>query len=185
MPAQGATAAYFATGQHHRQAEVDAAQLRAAFGRLPAGVVVITSTCPCGELAGATVSSFTSLSFDPPLVCFGLTRHSKTLSAILGHSHFAVHVVGEQPQQQQLAMRFAGDRADKFSTVVYELSPYGVPLLPVFQTVLQCVLERAQPAGDHQLLIARVLDVALSDEEPSPVVWFQRGFRLCQPPVDA
>jgi hypothetical protein len=41
-------------------------------------------------------------------------------------------------------------------------------------------LERAQPAGDHQLLIGRVLDVSLGTGEPAPVAWFKRNFHACE-----
>ena len=153
-------------------------RLRAALGQLPSGVVVVTSASPCGELAGATVSSFSSVSFAPPLVVFGLAKSSKTLSAILGHGHFAVHLVAEP--QRHLAVHFASSGNDKFADVPFRLSPYNVPLLTQFDTLLQCALERAQPAGDHQLLIGRVLDVSLGVQTPAPVAWFQRSFHACE-----
>ncbi|KAA6487795.1 flavin reductase family protein [Agrobacterium rhizogenes] len=156
----------------------DIESLRSAFSQLPSGVVVITSTGSCGEFAGATVSSFTSLSFKPPLVVFGLSQNSTTLSAILGHGHFAVHVVAEP--QQDLAMRFASSGADKFNGVDLRLSPFGVPLLTQFDTCFQCTLERAQPAGDHQLLIGRVLNVSLAAQNATPVAWLQRRFHVCE-----
>ncbi|WP_234618037.1 MULTISPECIES: flavin reductase family protein [Rhizobium/Agrobacterium group] len=156
----------------------DIEDLKGAFSRLPAGVVVITSTSPCGEFAGATVSSFTSLSFKPPLVVFGLAQRSTTLSAILSHGHFAAHVVAEP--QQDLAMRFASSSTDKFNGVGFELSPFGVPLLTQFDTFFQCVLERAQPAGDHQLLVGRVLNVSLAGRNTMPVAWLQRSFHVCE-----
>jgi 3-hydroxy-9,10-secoandrosta-1,3,5(10)-triene-9,17-dione monooxygenase reductase component len=175
MLTQGPAAPY-ASAQSWERPSVE--RLRSALGQLPSGVVVVTSTSPCGELAGATVSSFSSLSFAPPLVVFGLAKSSKTLSAILGHGHFAVHLVAEP--QRHLAIHFASSGSDKFADLSFRLSPYNVPLLSEFDTLLQCGLERAQPAGDHQLLIGRVLDVSLGTGELAPVAWFKRNFHACE-----
>ncbi|WP_321927463.1 flavin reductase family protein [Paraburkholderia guartelaensis] len=166
------------------ESQIDKQHLKDAFSRVPAGVVVVTSRNSDGELAGATVSSFSSLSFDPPLISLALSQRSKTLSAIVGHGHFAVHVVAEP--QRSIAMWFASDVADKFDSVDYSLSADGVPLLKQFETALQCKLESAQSAGDHQLLIARILQVDLSDQDSAPVAWLRRGFHMCeQLPVHA
>jgi 3-hydroxy-9,10-secoandrosta-1,3,5(10)-triene-9,17-dione monooxygenase reductase component len=157
----------------------DIEQLKSAFGRLPAGVAVVTSALPDGEFVGATVSSFTSLSFDPPLVVLGLAEQSKTLAAILGRGHFGVHIVAAP--QRDLAMRFASKSPDKFASVSHEVSRYGVPILTEFETRLECALEHAQPAGDHQLLIGRVRDVVVCKQNTSAAVWFQRAFHLIDP----
>ncbi|MGV1822368.1 flavin reductase family protein [Agrobacterium tumefaciens] len=169
-------AQHFAVQENRPEKCPDFEDLRSAFSRLPSGVVVVTSTSPCGAFAGATVSSFTSLSFKPPLVVFGLAQSSTTLSAILSHGHFAVHVVAEP--QQDLAMRFASSGNNKFNDVDFRLSPFGVPLLTQFDTFFQCAVDRAQPAGDHQLLIGRVLEVSLAGQSSKPVAWLQRRFHV-------
>ncbi|MCF1460634.1 flavin reductase family protein [Agrobacterium vitis] len=157
----------------------DIDNLKIAFGQLPSGVVIVTSQGCGGEMVGATVSSFTSLSFTPPLVMLGLAQSSTTLSAILDHGHFAVHVVAEP--QQDIAMRFASSRADKFSDIDFKLSPSGVPILSEFDTCFHCALERAQSEGDHQLLIGRIVDVSTVERDTTPVAWFNRRFHICEP----
>jgi 3-hydroxy-9,10-secoandrosta-1,3,5(10)-triene-9,17-dione monooxygenase reductase component len=156
----------------------DIHDLKSAFGQLPSGVVIVTSKGCNGDVVGATVSSFTSLSLTPPLVMLGLAQSSTTLSAILNHGHFAVHVVAAP--QQDIAMRFASSRTDKFSNIHFKLSPFGVPILSDFDTYFQCDLEQAQPAGDHQLLIGRIVDVTTAERDTAPVAWFQRRFRVCE-----
>ncbi|EUB99997.1 flavin reductase domain protein FMN-binding protein [Rhizobium sp. CF080] len=156
--------------------------LKAAFGQLPSGVVVVTSIAADNEFAGATVSSFNSLSFDPPLVALGLAQTSKTLAAILGFQHFAVHFVSEA--NRDLALRFASGSTSKFKDVSCKLSRNGVPLLAGFHTSIECVLDSAQIAGDHQLLIGRVLSASVGDDCGGPVAWFRRGFHSCLPVAD-
>jgi 3-hydroxy-9,10-secoandrosta-1,3,5(10)-triene-9,17-dione monooxygenase reductase component len=162
---------------------LDIHDLKAAFGRLPSGVVIVTSRSSLGDMVGATVSSFTSLSFTPPLVMLGLAQSSATLSAILHHGHFVVHVVAEP--QQDLAMRFASRSPDKFSDIDFKLSPSGVPVLTEFDTCFHCTLERSDIAGDHQLLIGRVINVSTAEQHATPVAWFQRRFHVCERPLVA
>lgn len=152
-------------------------ELKTAFGRLPSGVVIITSVAPNGEFTGATVSSFGSLSFDPPMVLFSLAHTSKTLSAILACGHFVAHVVSEK--NCELALHFASSLEDKFSGLSCALSAHGVPILPGFHTCIDGALAEAQPAGDHQLLVGRVLSVKIGQEDDPPVAWFRRGFHSC------
>ncbi|WP_260690430.1 flavin reductase family protein [Rhizobium leguminosarum] len=153
--------------------------MKDAFGRLPSGVVIVTSISTDGRFTGATVSSFSSLSFDPPLVVLGLAQRSKTLQAILQSTRFAAHIVSEP--NRALALRFASDRDDKFEGLSSTLSQNGVPLLPGFNTSIECILDSSQTAGDHQLLIGRVLSTAIDDEVGSPVAWFRRDFHSCLP----
>ena len=56
-------------------------ELRDAFGLFPTGVAVITARTPDGVRLGATVSSFNSVSLDPPLVHFSLGRNANSLAA--------------------------------------------------------------------------------------------------------
>ncbi|MGR6429714.1 flavin reductase family protein [Rhizobium sp. PAMB 3174] len=153
--------------------------LKAAFGQLPSGVVIVTSVGPAGEPTGATVSSFSSLSFSPPLVALGLADSSKTLAAILNHRHFAVHFVSEP--NRDVALRFASSAGNKFDGVAWTLSEKGVPLLADFHTSIECVLDSTHAAGDHQLLTGRVISASVDQEPGAPVAWFRRGFHSCQP----
>ncbi|MGV1989204.1 flavin reductase family protein [Agrobacterium sp. 22-221-1] len=153
--------------------------LKAAFGRLPSGVVIVTSVSADNQFTGATVSSFNSLSLDPPLVAFGLTQSSKTLAAILRFQHFAVHIVSEP--NRDLALQFASGSRTKFDGVPCRLSATGVPILSGFDASFECILDTAQVAGDHQLLIGRVLSASVEDDCGAPVAWLRRDFHSCLP----
>ncbi|MGV2019387.1 flavin reductase family protein [Agrobacterium radiobacter] len=152
--------------------------LKDVFGRLPSGVVIVTSIAE-DQPTGATVSSFSSLSFDPPLVVFGLAQKSKTLQAILHSRKFAAHIVSEP--NRELALRFASDAHDKFEGLACTLSQNGVPFLPGFDASIECSLDSTQTIGDHQLLIGRVLATSINDEVSAPVAWFRRDFHSCVP----
>ena len=58
---------------------MDARKFRNALGKFPTGVVVVTARAKSGELIGMTMSSFNSVSLDPPLILFSIHRKRSAL----------------------------------------------------------------------------------------------------------
>ena len=80
------------------------ADFRKAMGSFAAGVTVVTG-CHEGRLVGTTVSAFSSVSMDPPLVMVCLKRDSRTLAALSQTKAFCVNILAQE--QGDLAYRFA------------------------------------------------------------------------------
>lgn len=150
---------------------VASAAFREAMSRWATGVAVITCE-QGGERAGLTVSSFTSVSLDPPLVLFCLDRRAESL-ALLGRSvGFAVSLL--QQGQQETALRMAQRGADKFAGVSTLPGAAGHPLIEGALAHLECRTDRLIEAGDHLILIGEVL--AAAGHEGSPLLYFHRQF---------
>lgn len=139
---------------------------RMALGRFPTGVTVITARDPISQApVGLTVSSFNSLSLNPPLVIWAISNKSPNLPAFTkGQSHF-IHVLNAG--QAELAKHFATPKADKFAGIV--LSPnteeQDPPRLAESCVWFNCVTEELVKAGDHTLVIARVKDYETYENE--------------------
>ena len=80
------------------------AQFRTALGMFATGVTIVTARTQEGELVGLTANSFNSVSLDPPLVLWSLSRAAASLPAFQAGSHYAINVLGAD--QQALALRF-------------------------------------------------------------------------------
>jgi flavin reductase (DIM6/NTAB) family NADH-FMN oxidoreductase RutF len=139
----------------------------------PAGVTIVTSADADGVPVGATVSSFASLSLDPPLVLVCLRSDSRTVTALRERGAFAVHIL--ERSQADLARRFATDQADKFEAGAYSLNEAGVPCLSRCSERLDCSLENQFTGGDHQIIVGRVRSISRADGF-RPLVYAQRGF---------
>src|SRR5688572_9594574 len=92
---------------------INTRDLRRALGGFVTGITVVTSRAPDGRIAGVTVNSFCSVSLDPPLVLWCLSRTAPSYSVFLDASHFAIHVLAED--QAHLSARFGGQAKDKFA----------------------------------------------------------------------
>jgi flavin reductase (DIM6/NTAB) family NADH-FMN oxidoreductase RutF len=145
-------------------------KLRAALGRFATGVTVVTCRDADGAFVGLTVSSFNSLSLEPPLVLWSLRKASPTVAAFTAAPRFAVNVLAQS--QIDLARCFAAHGAHRFAQGPWSLGEHGAPVLQGCAAVFECEAVSQQPAGDHRLFIGRVL--AHAEAALAPLV-FQGG----------
>jgi flavin reductase (DIM6/NTAB) family NADH-FMN oxidoreductase RutF len=132
---------------------------RGALSRFPTGVTVITARAPETDLPiGLTVSSFNSVSLNPPLVMWAISNKSPNLSAFsVGRTHF-IHVLNSA--QAELAKHFATPRDDKFTGVPVQTSANASdpPRLADVCVWFKCTTDQLIQAGDHSVVIASVQD---------------------------
>jgi flavin reductase (DIM6/NTAB) family NADH-FMN oxidoreductase RutF len=136
--------------------------LRNAFGRFATGVTVVTTGTPEGPVA-ITANSFSSVSLDPPLVLWSIGRHSRRFDAFANASHYAIHVLAED--QADLCWRFSRSGAD-FADLDLSWNEHGVPLLPQSLARFECSVADRFAAGDHTILLGRVLDLETQNGAP-------------------
>ncbi|MDJ0610016.1 MAG: flavin reductase family protein [Kiloniellales bacterium] len=153
---------------------VDAATFRAALGRFPTGVTVVTSTAPDGRRIGITVSSFASVSLEPPLVLFCLGTDNPDLADLQAAGRFAVNLLAED--QSDLSNTFAQVSNDKWRGIETNSGDGACPRLAGTLAVLDCRLADAFPGGDHVIVTGQVEAIELGSEDP-PLVYFRGAYR--------
>ena len=130
---------------------------RAIMGQVPSCVAVVTATGD-RERRGITIGSFTSVSLTPPLISFNVMRDSRMHALIAAARHYAIHVLGED--QVSLSSNFAEpDRTgvQQFAQVPHTLDTDGVPIITGTVAILHCAAHATYEAGDHSILVGRVL----------------------------
>ncbi|MER7721056.1 flavin reductase family protein [Streptomyces flaveolus] len=165
-------------------------EFRAAMSRLASGVVLVTAQeppldpddpgAPRGEDVGMTATAFMSVSLDPPLVLVSLREGSRMDDLLDEQPVWAVSVLSES--QRHIAGRFAmkGRVSDR---LLFEDIPYvrgevsGSPLVGGALATLECRTEQRIPAGDHTLVIGRVLTAALPSADGGPLTYFRGRYR--------
>ena len=108
-------------------APIDARALRRAFGQFATGVTIVTTRTPEGQTVGLTVNSFSSVSIDPPLVLWSLSKRSPNLQLFCDAPHFCINVLAEH--QHEIASQFAKPLPDKFAGIEVVDGACGGPLL--------------------------------------------------------
>ena len=152
--------------------------LRSALGSFATGITVITARADDGEPIGLTISSFNSVSLDPPLILWSLSVNSPRLEAFRSASHYAVNVLAAD--QQWLSDRFAGRRNDRFADLPQLAGLGGVPLLEGCSAWFECANEAQHPGGDHLIFVGRVERFA-QGESQSPLIFHGGRYRQLAP----
>lgn len=146
---------------------------RKALGCFATGITVVTSRDESGKAIGLTVSSFSSLSFDPPLVLVCLDKRTVCLEAIKTAGYFAVHVL--RLEQRELSITFAGKLTDKFAHIAWETRVTGAPVIPGCLALFDCRTEQVIEGGDHLILLGRVAHVEYS-EAGQPLLYYRCAY---------
>lgn len=148
-------------------------RLRQAFSCFPSGVTALGAVVE-GSPVGMAVSSFTSVSLDPPLalVCVASTsatwrvlREAPVLGlTVLGHTHAG------------LCRQLSGPPDGRFRDAPWRATSRGGVLVEGAAMWMECVIEREVEAGDHAVVLLRVTALD-ADLERLPLVFHHSSFR--------
>ncbi len=155
---------------------VTSEQFRHACGRFANGVTIASVVDENGAPHGLTVSSFTSVSLNPPLilVCLG---HAVTVIDVFRRCRFfSVNVLAEN--QRELSERFARKGSDRFDGLAWSPGETGAPLIPGVLAAIECELHERIRAGDHDIFIGRMVRSHVVEGEP--LIHFRGRYRCLE-----
>ncbi len=160
---------------------VDPRTFRTTMSQHPTGVCVITAA-PEGKAVGMTVSSFTSVSLDPPLVGFFPDKKSTSWPLIAETGRFCVNLLADD--QEEICRRFAAREPNKFADVVHRFSERGLPVLDGVVAYIECSIHAVLEVGDHFLVLGEVDDMT-AERPASPLVSHRGGYAQVRPTAAA
>jgi flavin reductase (DIM6/NTAB) family NADH-FMN oxidoreductase RutF len=135
------------------KAGFDRRVFRQALGQFPTGVCVVTCMVD-GEQLGMTISSFNSLSLEPPLVLFSIDRRAASLPLWEKADGYVLNVLAEN--QKDISNRFAKSLSNKWQGTSYSPGRSSAPVLPGVAAMFECIAWAKHSGGDHTLFIAEV-----------------------------
>jgi flavin reductase (DIM6/NTAB) family NADH-FMN oxidoreductase RutF len=149
--------------------------LRAVMRRFPTGVAVVTVDA-AGQRLGLTVGSLVTLSLEPPLVGFSVSRQAALHELLREAGGFAVSLLAAD--QEAVAQHFARGVPPiaLWHGIASREGAASAPLLVGALGWLECRLADEVAAGDHTLFVGEVLSVELGEPAP-PLVHIEAGYR--------
>lgn len=151
---------------------IDGALFRNTLSHFTSGVTVVTMAHEA-ERSGLTVSAFSSLSLDPPLILICIDKTSTTLNLARQAKAFGVNILAQD--QQHLSNHFASKMTDKLENIPHHMGALGSPLLEAVHATLECKLVDELEGGDHSILLGEVT-FAEVDESKQPLVYYKGSY---------
>lgn len=142
-------------------------QLKRAM-RHVAGTVSVVTAGDLENRTGATVTSATALSVEPPTMIVNINRASSTWPIIARHRHFCVNILNEE--SQSIAERFSGmgglKGGQRYDGAVWTELASGAAALIGSVASIDCEVEEIIERHSHAIIIGRVLDVSIGGGSP-------------------
>ncbi|MHA6761421.1 flavin reductase family protein [Streptacidiphilus sp. PAMC 29251] len=154
------------------------AALRAAFACIPQGVTALCALDESGTPRGITASSLTTVSLDPPLISVAMAHTSTTWPRLRHLPRLGVSVLADD--QNETCRALAARTQDRFADIDWHATDHGAVLLGDAVLWMDCTIEDAMPAGDHQIVLLRIHALSAQPDR-EPLVFHASRFRRLQP----
>jgi flavin reductase (DIM6/NTAB) family NADH-FMN oxidoreductase RutF len=151
----------------------DSRRLRHVFGAFPSGVASVAAVVD-GAPVGLVVSSFTSVSLDPPLVLVCVAHTSGTWPVLARARRLGLSILSAE--QERAGRQLAGRADDRFAELSWRATKDGAVLLDGASGWLETSVYQQVRAGDHDIVVLRVHDLD-ADHDISPLVFHASQFR--------
>lgn len=154
--------------------------LRLAMRHWPSGVTIVSADHD--QIAhGMTVSSFASISLEPPLVMVSLQQQTRTHALINRSGAYGVTILAAD--QREISDRFAGrdtETDNRFAGLETHTLVTGSPFLAGSMACLDCRVVAQTPYGNNTILIGEVIAVQIDHSQDGPLVYFNQAYRKLQ-----
>ena len=152
---------------------IDSDTFRSVLGRFASGVTIVTARDAAGRDHGMTVSAFSSVSLEPPLVAVCVDHAASMHGLLREHMHIGISILSST--QEAYSRRFADENEDeRFDGIAFSRGEQGVVLLDDALAHLECRVAARHEAGDHTLFVARVDRAAPRDGRP--LLYYRGGY---------
>jgi flavin reductase (DIM6/NTAB) family NADH-FMN oxidoreductase RutF len=143
-----------------------------------ASTVNIVTTRTDDLIYGLTVTSFSSLAVNPPLVFVCVNKNARTHAYIEKSGIFCVNFL--TPDMSHLSDRFAGRLPDeeRFRDVAYHVESTGSPVLDGAVAFLDCTVDHSFVSGDHTIFVGAVQAGGVQHLDDTPLLYFNGQYRL-------
>ncbi|MDG6980857.1 MAG: flavin reductase family protein [Nitrososphaerota archaeon] len=147
--------------------------LKQAMRIYPQGVTVVTTDSNGPK--GLTVSSFTSVSLDPPLVLVSIAKGSAMHGVFRKAESYAVNFLADD--QKSVSDRFAGrtQAKERFEGIRFARGTTGSPIIAGARAVLECNAWAAHEEGDHTILVGKVVSAKTMNSK-KPLVYYSQQY---------
>lgn len=150
---------------------IDPDLFRSVLGRFATGITVVTTRDERGD-HGMTVSAFSSLSLEPPLILVCVAHDAMMTPVITTAKHFVVNILSDG--QEALSRRFSSTLDDRFAGIGFTRGEQGIVILDDVLAWMECRLMHCYVEGDHTIVTGAVEFARAKDARP--LLYYRGGY---------
>jgi flavin reductase (DIM6/NTAB) family NADH-FMN oxidoreductase RutF len=154
--------------------------LRRVYGTFPTGVAALAALVG-NQPQGIAVSSFTSVSLDPPMVLVCVAHTSTTWPSLSAVPRLGISILAAG--QEQACRQLSARDGDRFADLDWHATEDGAVLIDGASAWFECSVEQQTPAGDHDIVVLRVHGLE-GDHAVTPLVFHGSQLRQLHPEPD-
>jgi flavin reductase (DIM6/NTAB) family NADH-FMN oxidoreductase RutF len=147
--------------------------LRSVMRFFASAVTVVTGALETGELFGLTVSAFTSVSLEPPLVLICIRNESSATELLRKSMKYCVNILAENQRPIAETFSLAGE-GGRFENLNFTFGKGGSPIIHGTIGYIDCKITKIISAGDHTIFLGEAVDVLA--EEKKPLLYLNRRY---------
>lgn len=140
-------------------------------GSYPTGVTIVTTLDEQKKPVGLTVNSFASVSLNPLMILWCIDKGSSNYKTFKETDRFAVNILSGD-QKNECFVFASSKEKDRFSKTSWELSNNKLPILGGVFGVFECKKVEQVDAGDHLIMIGKVIE--LKKNNTDPMLYYRR-----------
>jgi flavin reductase (DIM6/NTAB) family NADH-FMN oxidoreductase RutF len=163
---------------------IKSGDLKNILSHFPSGVTIVTTNV-LGKVHGTTISAFSAVSLDPPLILICVDQDSEINKLIIESGFFGVNFL--KFDQGLLSDMLATKALDPDQTIndgvsllggnSFTLGKTGSPVFDEKLAYLECSVHSTVITGDHTLYIGQVENGDVSSSNDEPLIYFKRKYR--------
>ena len=146
-------------------------EFRSAMGCFITGVTVVSAN-DNNRLIGVTANSFSSVSLEPPLVLWSLSKRSRKHPTMTRVKNYAINILANN--QKEVAKKFSKSE-EPFTGTDFYVSELGVPIIKNSVAVLECEQHVVYDGGDHSIILGLV--TSFNESKLDPLTFFKGQLR--------
>ena len=158
---------------------IDTESFRDVLRSWASGVTVVTTRAG-DKMHGMTVSAFSSVSLDPPLVLVCANQSSTTHGVIEEGGLFTVNILAAHQADISNVFATSENEDSRLESVSWSEGETGTPLIDEALACLECRVTSAHQEGSHTIYVGQVAAVHTTDAEP--LLYYQGGYRALHKP---
>ncbi|MGI0079352.1 MAG: flavin reductase family protein [Nitrososphaerales archaeon] len=147
--------------------------LRTVMRYFASAVTVVTSALDTGELFGLTVTAFSSVSLNPPLVLICVRNESTAKDLFIRSKRYCVNILSEGQRDISEKFSLMGE-AGRFLNLDFYTGKGGSPILRGCVAYIDCKIVEVIPGGDHTIFLGEAIDV--SHEKRRPLLYLDKKY---------